>query len=299
MIQSTILDERHQRHPTRSKLYNDIEEIIKKPVISFFTSFVYPVMIEDSDADMLEGLLRDADLDKGLALLISSPGGDGLAAERIINICRSYSGTGEYETIIPGKAKSAATLICMGSSKLNMSPTSELGPVDPQIVMVIDGVKRRFSAYNLVKGYGDLFDSAINSKKQKLEPYLQQLSRYDDREIQEFKVAINLSEDITVKALKSGMLSDMDDEKIKEKVAVFLNPSQTKVHGRALFSADTKKCGLKVTTHKPRSKLWDLVYELYLRTNDFVSTGNIAKCIENKDHSFIASVDKTGGDHDA
>lgn len=64
-------------------------------------------MIDDADADMLEGILQKLDLTNGLALLISSPGGSGLAAERIINICRNYSVTGEYSAIVPGKAKSA------------------------------------------------------------------------------------------------------------------------------------------------------------------------------------------------
>ena len=45
------------------------------------------------------------DLEKGLILLISSPGGNGLAAERIINICRTYSKTGEYTVIVPGKSE--------------------------------------------------------------------------------------------------------------------------------------------------------------------------------------------------
>lgn len=81
------------------------------------------------------------DLSKGLIIMINSPGGDGLAAERIINVCRSYSGTGEYQVIVPGKAKSAATMVCFGASAIYMSPTSELGPVDPQIVIVDNEIR--------------------------------------------------------------------------------------------------------------------------------------------------------------
>jgi len=35
---------------------------------------------------MLEGVLQKCDLKKGFALLVSSPGGDALAAERIFNL---------------------------------------------------------------------------------------------------------------------------------------------------------------------------------------------------------------------
>jgi ClpP class serine protease len=62
----------------------------------------------------------------GLALMIDSPGGDGLAAELIVNTCRAYSGTGDYWAIVPGSAKSAASIICMGAAKILMADTSQL-----------------------------------------------------------------------------------------------------------------------------------------------------------------------------
>ena len=130
---SRVQTEQLQGHPTRVEILSKLETLIGRPLVTFFTSFQYPVMIEDTDADMLEGVLQQMDLTDGLALCISSPGGDSLAAERIINICRSYSKTGDYWTIVPGKAKSAATMVCFGAAKILMGPTSELGPIDPQI----------------------------------------------------------------------------------------------------------------------------------------------------------------------
>src|SRR5208283_4940283 len=126
-----ISDERGQGLSTRKDLYLDLEKILGVPVISFFTSFVYPIMIEDTDAEMLEGLLQICEnLNNGFALLISSPGGDGLAAERIVNVCRTYSGKNGYIALVPAKAKSAATMVCFGASKLFMGDTSELGAID-------------------------------------------------------------------------------------------------------------------------------------------------------------------------
>ena len=100
-----VLEELNQGHETRRNLFEKLEAEIGRPVITFFTSFAYPVMMEDADVDALAGLLQTMDLTHGLALMISSPGGDGLAAERLINVCRSYSGTSEYQTIVPGQAK--------------------------------------------------------------------------------------------------------------------------------------------------------------------------------------------------
>ena len=289
LIFQQVVEEQYQGLSTRSKLYEELELELDKPVVSFFTSFKYPVMIEDSDANMLEGLLQKIDLTKGLVLILSSPGGDGLASERIINICRAYSGTGEYEVIIPGKAKSAATMICFGASKIIMGKTSELGSTDPQIVYSEKEKVKRFSIYNIVKSYDDLFERAIKEKGN-LQPYIQQLSNYDSREIAEFRNILSLSQDIVIKALKTGMLSGFSNSKIKRKIKDFLTPEKVKTHGRPIYAQDAKKSGLIIEIKDVKEKFWSIIYELYIRLDNYVSTNNVAKCIENKDYSFRAKV---------
>lgn len=158
-----VLIEQNQAHETRKRIFEDLEKELGRPIISYFTSFKYPVMIEDADADMLEGVLQKMDLSNGLALFISSPGGDGLAAERIINVCRNYSQNRGYWAIVPGKAKSAATMICFGASKIIMGASSELGPIDPQLTVSENGVVKRFSVFNIVKSYENLFKKAIRT----------------------------------------------------------------------------------------------------------------------------------------
>jgi ClpP class serine protease len=194
---------------------------------------------------MLEGLLQKMDLSKGFALLISSPGGHGMAAERIAGVCRAHSGTGEYWAIVPGKAKSAATMICFGASKILMGPTAELGPVDPQIPIVDKGEVKWFSAYNIVSSYRELFDKAVKETG-KLEPYLQQLANYDAREIKEMEAAMSLSEDISIRLLGSGMLNKSSQSEIKSKIDVFLSPEKTKAHGRPIYGKQARDCDLAV-----------------------------------------------------
>jgi len=283
-----VLTERNQGHETRIKLFEEIEKILNRPVATFFTSFRYPVMVEDNDADMLEGILQKMDLTNGLALVIHSPGGSGLAAERIINICRSYSNTGEYWAIVAGKAKSAATMICFGARKIIMSSTSELGPIDPQLTITENNeTKKVFSAFNIIESYKDLFTRAVKAKGN-LEPYLQQLQNYDEREIKEYKAALSLAEDIAVKCLASGMMKGKSEIKIRKDIQIFLTPKQTKTHGRPIYRDEAEKCGLIIDNEDVKGNLWKLIHELYIRTNYFVST-MAAKCIESKEYSFIVS----------
>jgi hypothetical protein len=226
------------------------------------------------------------DLSGGLVLSINSPGGDGLAAERIISICRSYSGTGEFWAVVPGKAKSAATMVCFGASRVIMGPTSELGPVDPQLILR-GPTMSRFSAYNVVKSYEDLFNRAARAKGN-LEPYLQQLQRYDAREIQELRSALDLAEDISVRALATGMLSGSTPAQIKKKIGTFLTPEITKTHGRPIYRDEASTCGLNVEKVDAADPVWEKVHELYVRTNDYVNR-DASKVVESEDHAYEAA----------
>lgn len=283
-IISKILNERNQAHPTRQQLFSELGRELGRPVITFFTSFRYPVSIDDADVEMMEGLLRTLDTAQGIAIIISSPGGSGLAAERMINLLRSYSGTNEYWAIVPGKAKSAATMICLGASKILMGPASELGPVDPQMVFE----NSRVSVHHVIDTYHKLFRGATRSKGN-LEPYLQQLAKYDATSISHFETERDLAADMAVRCLHTGMLSRYTPGEIKKKMQVFLHPRHTKTHGRPIYSKEARECGLTIEMVDCRSDTWTRLYELHLRSSEFVSHGS-AKAIETADGAFYMPV---------
>lgn len=285
-VYSLVLRERNQGHESRKPLIRKIESELRCAVLTFFTSFRAPVVISDQDADVIEDMLRTADLSRGLAFIISSPGGSGLAAERIINLCRSYSGTQSYRAIVPGKAKSAATLICFGASEIVMGPSSELGPVDPQIVLEDPktGMGTQFALHNIVSSYETLFKEAVAADGN-LQPYLQQLDRYDSREIAEYKSEIELSRDMAVKALKSGMMTSVGEDRIEKKIRIFLTPEHVKSHGRPILREEARRCGLRIRFARPSSRSSKLIHELYVRTYQYVNTSAM-KCVETSSTGF-------------
>ena len=146
------------------------------------------------------------------------------------------------------------------------------------------------TAYGLVKSYDDLFKRAVELKKDgRLEPFLQQLANYDEREIQEFRSALSLSEDIAIRTLESEMMKCLSKEQIREKIEIFLTPEQTKTHGRPIYKDEASRCGLKIEAINIRDELWEIIYELYVRMNNFVKS-QVSKCIESEKHSFIAAI---------
>ena len=61
LIIQQVMTEQNQGHETRRRIFVELEKELKRPIVSFFTSFRFPVMIENTDADMLEGVLQKMD----------------------------------------------------------------------------------------------------------------------------------------------------------------------------------------------------------------------------------------------
>jgi ClpP class serine protease len=196
-----LLNEVNQAHAVRRSLYADLETELgqNKRVVALCTSFRWPVLIEDRDADMLEEALRNSDMHgRELVLIVNSAGGLALPAERIVNICRTYSKGGKYAVIVPKMAKLAATMVCLGADRIGMSRTSELGPIDPQISITDESGGRYLAAHEIVESYEELMRKA-NRTSGRIEPYLQQLQRFDARDVRAVRSARELSENIAVR----------------------------------------------------------------------------------------------------
>lgn len=75
-----------------------------------------------------------------ITLFLYSSGGSLESPWPIVSLLREYCD--ELEVVIPFKALSAATLICLGADKILMTPTSYLSPIDPQGRFQIGGTNR-------------------------------------------------------------------------------------------------------------------------------------------------------------
>ncbi len=181
---------------------------------------------------------------------------------------------------------SAATMICLGASEIHMSPTSELGPIDPQIEVRDQGAKKYLAAHEVIESYNELMNKA-NRTRGRVEPFLQQLNRFDARDIRRIKSAQALSESIAIRCLRSGPFPRMSERRIRSKMVPFLNPQFTKVHGRPIYQDVAHNCGLNVRLHGLKSEFWQVVWRLYVRLN-YVVTHQYSKIIESAEHSWTA-----------
>jgi len=262
--------------------------------VSFYTSFYSPQgIIADADVDLLKDILGGMTPDgKKLLLIINSPGGDPLAAERFIKVCREHSDN-DYWVIVPGKAKSAATMISLGASKIIMTKTSELGPIDIQVPWGEDLVP----AHIIVSAYEELMEKGTNlPADQRIEPILQQLQVFNAPQIERWKLARDLSRDIAKKVLQEGNFRGLPEGEAASLLEQFVNPRELKDHGRPIFHSDLaavdKNNKFQVELLEPQSKIYEHVHEYHMRAVFSMTPGRQqhAKLFETERTAFAVSI---------
>jgi ClpP class serine protease len=90
--------------------------------------------------------------ERELDLILHSPGGSAQAAEQMIEYLRTRF---DYiRAIVPLQAKSAATMIALGCDEVVMGDHSELGPIDPQILVPVPEGTRYAPAHAILRDFG-------------------------------------------------------------------------------------------------------------------------------------------------
>jgi hypothetical protein len=112
----------------------DISRVRERPLLALISDYI--------DRDAFDELytwrreLRQLGASNPHDVLIQSTGGELTACYMVARLlCRIAD---DWEALVPERAWSGATLICLGSSNVVMSERSQLGPLDPQV-----GSKRR------------------------------------------------------------------------------------------------------------------------------------------------------------
>jgi hypothetical protein len=282
-----LAEELDQSRVRRGELLRQLEGSLDSSVIAYFTSQKYSTAIDPTDADILEEVLRQTTFHNGLCLIIDTPGGDAISAERIVRICRVYSDN-RFRVLVARRAKSAGTVIALGSNKIIMGETSALGRIDPQVVVKEkDGTQTMFPAHVVVSCFDQLVSKAAVSHEN-VEVFLRQLSNYDTNQIESHRRQFNMIEDIAVKCLKMGMMAGVAEEEIRKCVAPFVTPVIAKSHSRDIFFEEARKAGLTVELLAHDSQVWKMVCDYYTLAWDFV-TSKYCKLIESVDNHFSLS----------
>lgn len=119
----------------QTHIKDTINNIIKNNQLKEIYSFVFLYDPEHSISEFHSNIIYKHILklskEKDILMFIDSGGGRIEPAYLISKTCKKHS-KNKFISTIPRKAKSAATLICLGTDEIHMGDLSELGPIDPQ-----------------------------------------------------------------------------------------------------------------------------------------------------------------------
>lgn len=208
---------------------------------------------------------------KEIDIIIESPGGIAEVAEDMVRLIRSrYERVG---MIIPGWAKSAATIFVMAGDEIIMGPASALGPIDAQIPF--NG--KRFSADAFLEGLESIKQEVI--KTGSLNPaYVPILQKISPAEIRHCDNAQEFSRNLVrtwlteykfkywEKHESSGtpVTHEQKIERAKEIAQLLCNHSHWLTHSRSIKISDlTGKLRLKIFDYSTSPELNDAITRYY------------------------------------
>ena len=139
---------------SRKKIYQELEKIRNRPIISYVTSIrpgCSAQMAQDVLPIIVKQISKIQDTSDSIDLLILSNGGDPIVSWRIISLLREKFK--HISVLIPYTAYSAATLLALGADEIIMHPFGNLGPLDPQLTFIDNKGKQKIISYEDITKY--------------------------------------------------------------------------------------------------------------------------------------------------
>lgn len=239
------------------------------------------VLFPDS-ITLFEETLYDADPSEDMHVMLSTPGGDGETAIRLIR--QAQSRCKDLTVIVPDQAKSAGTLFVLGANRIYMGPTSDLGPVDPQFLLA-DG--------SLVAGKAII--AAVEDAERRIqanpETYPLHASLLTDITalmVQKARDALSRAGDQLKEAL--ACVQERDESDVDELANLLQDPliGKPQSHGTTISARDATKLGLPVEEAKSGDQQWREIWRLWAKYRAL----NAARVYEGETASIVM-VDRT------
>ena len=245
----------------RQALIRQIQEASENRLICYIGGTQSPITRDD--VLPFHDLLRNIDKNTNIDLLLHTVGGDIDATEKIVNMIRDRVGTASFRIVVPDYAKSAGTLMVLGADRVVMSDSSELGPIDPQVVRAEgDGQRVSVSVQHHLVAYDEYAERLAEAPNdpvaalmlQKFDPAVRQTYIGVDRR------ARQLAEDF----LLQGMFSDGGGNPTGA-ANELLNTKLWHTHSQVISWRDAQSphIGLKVDYLDPHSEHWQMYWRLY------------------------------------
>lgn len=268
----------------RKQFLEDYSQIFNRNVIVYYSGFLKirndnaDLFVGDNDINGFMSAVCGIDKSKGLDLFLHTPGGSISAAEAIVDYLKNIFHD-DIRVVIPQIAMSAGTMIACCAKEIIMGKQSSLGPTDPQI--------RGVPTHGVLEEFEQAMNEVLKNNN-KILLWREIVSKYHPTFLGECKKAIQLSSDLVIKWLETGMFKGLPDAKKKAKAIVekHLNNHKTsKTHDRH-FNLDTcKSFGLNIYEMEQNNVMQDKILSIHHATMLTIDVLNSPKIIQSQENN--------------
>ncbi len=269
------------------KLYEYLNAISKRrghaTVIFYASAFLQKtnegISITREDINGFMNALYKASTDKGLVLILHTPGGDPNAVESIVEYL--HSKFNKIEVVVPYLAMSGGAMISLASDLLILGRQSQLGPIDPQFRFE----DKVHSARAIQEGFAKARED-IKEDTRLAHLWAPILQNMGPSLVLEAEKALAYSKELVVGWLNKRMLKDQKDENERKRqadtIAAYFNAENTPehgqihTHGQRIGAEQLKRLGVKLQTLEADQDLQSEVLAAYhLMTLIFETTASL------------------------
>lgn len=265
----------------RQKYLSGLAALTGRNVVAYQTAWLRPGGAPDASISLgdVQGLMevfRDLDPSKGLDLILSSPGGDPTAADSLVGYMRDKFD--DVRVIIPVAAMSAATMWSLAANRIVMGRHSQLGPVDPQLLMQWGAVP----AGAITRTFSRAQDECA-ADPNRLSAWVPTLQQYFPGLLELCDDHSRLSKELVEQYLVDYMLaSDPNAATLASAAAQFFADDTRHIaHGRRISRQQLRNLGLVVDYLEEDSDLQDAVLSVHHAYTHTFSSSTAVKIIEN------------------
>ncbi|MDP9523367.1 SDH family Clp fold serine proteinase [Pseudomonas putida] len=229
--------------------------------------------VHDGDKNAFMTVVHGCQFNKGLDLILHTPGGDIAAAESLVDYLHQLFGS-DIRVIVPQLAMSAGTMIACSAKSVVMGKQSSLGPIDPQI----QNVPAIGVLAELDKAAAD-----IKGDPAKLELWRVIIGKYHPTLVVSCEQAIKWAQEFVENSLKTVMFDGEANAQEKAKAIVeFLSDfDSTRHHSRHININRCREIGLKIEQMEEDDRLQDLILTVHHCYIHAMDGGRVAKVVEN------------------
>ena len=216
---------------------------------AFLQKAVGNVSITREDINGFMNALYGAPTEKGLVLILHTPGGDPNAVESIVEYL--HAKFDRIEVVVPYLAMSGGAMISLAGDLLLLGKQSQLGPIDPQLI--VDN--KVYSARAIQEGFTRAREH-IERDTRLAHLWAPILQNMGPSLVVEADKNLKYSQELVADWLYKRMLCDVAEEKDRkakaENIAAFFNAERTSdhgqvhVHGQRIGAAKLEELGVKL-----------------------------------------------------